>query len=269
MRRHVFAGNWKMHKTAAEAMGLARTLREGLERDATRHEVVVMPPFTALAAVHDVLRGSALALGGQDMHWEREGAFTGAISPVMLRDAGCSHVILGHSERRHVFGETDEAVGRKTRAAFDHGLTPVACVGETLPERQSSRTLEVVARQVEAALRSLKPEEVARMVIAYEPVWAIGTDHVATPEQAQAVHAFLRERVAGSHGDGPARAVRILYGGSVHPANTPDIMAQADVDGVLVGGASLEAEAFLAIVNYRASKSAVEGEGRAVAGATT
>jgi len=252
MRRYVFAGNWKMHKTAAEAIVLARALREGLERDATRHEVVVMPPFTALAAVRDVLRGSTLALGGQDMHWEREGAFTGGISPVMLREAGCTHVILGHSERRHVFGETDEAVGRKTRAAFDHGLTPVACVGETLRERESNRTLEVVGRQVEAALGSLKPQEVACMAIAYEPVWAIGTDHAATPEQAQAVHAFLRERVAASHGDAPARDVRILYGGSVHPANTPDIMAQADVDGVLVGAASLEAEAFLGIVNYRA-----------------
>ena len=248
---------------------LARALREGLERDATRHEVVVMPPFTALAAVHDVLRGSSLALGGQDMHWEREGAFTGAISPAMLRDAGCTHVILGHSERRHVFGEADEAVGRKARAAFDHCLTPVACVGETLPERQSGRTLEVVGRQVAVALGSLKPEEVARMVIAYEPVWAIGTDHVATPEQAQAVHAFLRERVAASHGAAAARDVRILYGGSVHPANTADIMAQADVDGVLVGGSSLEAEAFLGIVNFRASPTAMRGEGRAVAGTTT
>lgn len=251
MRRYVFAGNWKMHKTVAEAVALARALREDLERDATRHEVVVVPPFTALAAVHDVLRGSALALGGQDMHWEREGAFTGGISPVMLRDAGCSHVILGHSERRHLFGETDEAVGRKARAAFDHGLTPVACMGETLRERESNRTLEVVERQVGAALGSLRPEEVARMAIAYEPVWAIGTGRVATPEQAQEVQAFLRQRVAVSHGDAPARDVRILYGGSVTPANTPDIMAQADVDGVLVGGASLEEESFLGIVNYR------------------
>ena len=254
MRHPLFVGNWKMHKTAAEAVVLARALREALERDPTRHEVVVMPPFTALAAVRDVLRGSDLALGGQDMHWEREGAFTGAISPVMLREAGCSHVILGHSERRHVFGELDEAVGRKARAAFDHGLTPVACVGETLRERQSDRTREVVQRQMEAALGSLKPEEVARMVIAYEPVWAIGTDHVATPEQAQAIHAFLRQHVATSHGGGPAREVRILYGGSVHPANTPEIMAQPDVDGVLVGGSSLAAQSFLGIVNYRELK---------------
>ncbi len=251
MRRYVFAGNWKMHKTIAEAVTLARALREGLEREPTRHEVVVMPPFTALAAVREVLKGSAIALGAQNMHWEREGAFTGEISPVMLRDVGCTYVILGHSERRHIFDETDERLSRKSRAAFDHGLTPMVCVGETLAERESSRTLEVVERQIDAALRLLKPDEVARMVISYEPVWAIGTGKVATPEQAQEVQAYLRKRVALSHGDEPARAVRILYGGSVNPANTPGIMAQADVDGVLVGGASLKAESFLGIVNYR------------------
>jgi triosephosphate isomerase (TIM) len=251
MRRYVFAGNWKMHKTIAEAVTLARALREGLDREPTRHEVVVMPPFTALAAVREVLKGSAIALGAQNMHWEREGAFTGEISPVMLRDVGCTYVILGHSERRHIFDETDERLSRKSRAAFDHGLTPMVCVGETLAERESSRTLEVVERQIDAALRLLKPDEVARMVISYEPVWAIGTGKVATPEQAQEVQAYLRKRVALSHGDEPARAVRILYGGSVNPANTPGIMAQADVDGVLVGGASLKAESFLGIVNYR------------------
>ena len=251
MRRYVFAGNWKMHKTIAEAVTLARALREGLEREPTRHEVVVMPPFTALAAVREVLKGSAIALGAQNMYWEREGAFTGEISPVMLRDVGCTYVILGHSERRHIFDETDERLSRKSRAAFDQGLTPMVCVGETLAERESSRTLEVVERQIDAALRLLKPDEVARMVISYEPVWAIGTGKVATPEQAQEVQAYLRKRVALSHGDEPARAVRILYGGSVNPANTPGIMAQADVDGVLVGGASLKAESFLGIVNYR------------------
>jgi len=250
-RRYVFAGNWKMHKTIPEAVALARALREGLEREPTRHEVVVMPPFTALAAVREVLKGSAIALGAQNMHWEREGAFTGEISPVMLRDVGCAYVILGHSERRHIFEETDERLSKKSRAAFDHGITPMVCVGETLAERESSRTLEVVERQVDAALRPLKPDEVARMVISYEPVWAIGTGKVATPEQAQEVQAFLRKRVALSHGDEPARAVRILYGGSVNPANTPGIMAQADVDGVLVGGASLKPESFLGIVNYR------------------
>jgi triosephosphate isomerase len=185
------------------------------------------------------------------MHWEREGAFTGEISPVMLRDVGCTYVILGHSERRHIFDETDERLSKKSRAAFDNGLTPMVCVGETLAERESNRTLEVVERQVERALRPLKAEEVARMVVSYEPVWAIGTGRVATPDQAEEVQAFLRKRIAISHGDDAAEAVRVLYGGSVNPANTAGIMIQADVDGVLVGGASLKAESFLGIVNYR------------------
>jgi triosephosphate isomerase len=242
-----------MHKTIPEAVALARALREGLEREPTRHEVVVMPPFTALQAVSEVLRGGPVALGAQNMHWEREGAFTGEISPVMLRDVGCTYVILGHSERRHIFDETDERLSKKSRAAFDNGLTPMVCVGETLAERESNRTLEVVERQVERALRPLKPEEVARMVVSYEPVWAIGTGRVATPDQAEEVQAFLRKRIALSHGDDAAEAVRVLYGGSVNPDNTPAIMMQADVDGVLVGGASLKAETFLKIVNYRES----------------
>ena len=242
-----------MNKTVAEAVALARALREGVGREPTRHEVAVMPPFTSLPAVAEALQGSPIALGGQDMHWEREGAFTGEVSPVMLRDVGCAFVILGHSERRHVFGESDEAVGRKTRAAFDNGLTPIACVGETLAERESSRTLEVVERQLERALRALSPAEVARAVIAYEPVWAIGTGKVATPEQAQEVHAFIRKRVSSTHGDDSAQAVRVLYGGSVNPGNAAGIMGQPDVDGVLVGGASLKAETFLPIVNYRAA----------------
>jgi triosephosphate isomerase len=252
-RRYVFAGNWKMNKTVAESVALARALREGLERTPTPHEVVVMPPFTALAAVADALKGSPVEIGGQNMHWEREGAFTGEISPVMLRDLGCTYVILGHSERRHVFEETDEGVGKKARAAFDFGLTPIVCVGETLAERESSRTIEVVERQTERGLRALTPEEVTRMVIAYEPVWAIGTGRVATPDQAEEVQAALRKRVATSHGDDAAEAVRILYGGSVNAGNTSGIMIQANVDGVLVGGASLKADSFLAIVNYKPS----------------
>jgi len=210
-----------------------------------------MPPYTALFAVSEAVKGSAIAVGGQNMHWEREGAFTGEISPLMLRDLGCTYVILGHSERRHIFGETDEGVGRKARAACDFGLTPMVCVGETLAERESTRTLEVVERQTERALRALKPEEVARMVISYEPVWAIGTGRVATPEQAEEVQAFLRKRVAVSHGEDAAESVRILYGGSVTPANTAAIMGQANVDGVLVGGASLKPDSFLAIINHK------------------
>jgi triosephosphate isomerase len=253
VRRYLFAGNWKMNKTVADAVALARALREGLAREPATHEVAVMPPFTALPAVADALKGSPIAVGAQNMHWDREGAFTGEVSPLMLRDLGCVYVILGHSERRHVFGESDEAVGRKTRAAFDNGLTPIACVGETLSERESGRTLEVVERQLERALRALSPAEVARAVVAYEPVWAIGTGKVATPDQAQEVHAFVRKRVSASHGEDSAEAVRILYGGSVNPGNAAGIMGQADVDGALVGGASLKAETFLPIVNYRPS----------------
>ena len=251
MRRYVFAGNWKMHKTVAEAVALSRALREGLEKEPTRHEVVVMPPFTALQAAGEALKGSPIAMGAQNMHWEREGAFTGEISPVMLKDLGCTHVILGHSERRHIFGESDDTVARKTRAAVDNGLTPILCVGETLPERESNRTLEVVERQLERALRSLTPDEASRTVVAYEPVWAIGTGRTATAAQAQEVHAFIRKRVTATHGEPAAAALRILYGGSVKPDNIDGLMAQPDVDGALVGGASLKADPFLRIVHHK------------------
>jgi triosephosphate isomerase len=191
-------------------------------------------------------------LAAQHMHAEKQGAFTGEISAAMLRDAGCTHVILGHSERRQLFGETDEGVGRKTRVAFDSGLLPIACVGETLAERDAGGTLEVVGRQLERALRGLTPDEAARAVVAYEPVWAIGTGRTATPEQAQEVHAFIRQRVAVSHGDAVAAAQRILYGGSVKPDNAASLLSMPDVDGALVGGACLEAASFLAIVKAAA-----------------
>jgi triosephosphate isomerase (TIM) len=237
-----------MHKTIPEAVALARALREGLEREPTRHEVVVMPPFTALAAVNEVLKGSPIALGAQNMHWEREGAFTGEISPLMLRDVGCTYVILGHSERRHIFDETDERLSRKSRAAFDHGITPMVCVGETLAERESNRTLEVVERQVDAALRPLKPEEVARMVISYEPVWAIGTGRTATAAQAGEAHAHIRKRLRQWFGADPAERCRVIYGGSVKPDNIRELMDDPDVDGALVGGASLDVGSFGEIV---------------------
>ena len=253
MRRHFVAGNWKMFKTIPEALALVKGLCDGLTRAATEHEVLVAPPFTALRSVADALAGSPVLLGAQNMHWEKEGAFTGEISAAMLRDAGCSHVILGHSERRHVFGETDEGVGRKARAALDHGLLPIVCVGETLPERESNRTLEVVERQLERALRGLTPDETSRAVVAYEPVWAIGTGRNATPDQAQEVHAFIRKRVTTTHGEPAAAALRILYGGSVKPDNIDGLMAQLDLDGALVGGASLKAESFLRIVHYQSS----------------
>jgi triosephosphate isomerase (TIM) len=250
-RRPLIAGNWKMYKTRDEGRALVDALRAGLaERPAI--DVLVAPPFTALAAVGESLAGSGIALAAQNMHFEKEGAFTGEISPAMLRELGVSHVILGHSERRQIFGETDEGVGRKARAAHDNGLVPVLCVGETLAERESNRTLEVVERQTERALRQLSPDEAARSVIAYEPVWAIGTGRTATPEQAQEVHAFIRKLVERSHGETVADATRILYGGSVKPDNVDALMAQPDLDGALVGGACLKADSFLRIVRFRA-----------------
>jgi triosephosphate isomerase (TIM) len=248
MRRPLIAGNWKMFKTTQPAVALAEELRRGAEGEA---EVLVAPPFTALAAVGQALRGSGIRLGAQNMHWEDEGAFTGEVSPVLLRDVGCTHVILGHSERRQLFGETDEGVAKKAQAAFRTGLLPIVCVGETLAEREASRTMEVVERQTERALRALTPDQAAVLVVAYEPVWAIGTGRNATPEQAQEVHGFLRRLVARSHGDPAAAALRILYGGSVKPDNIRSLMDQPDVDGALVGGASLQAGSFLKIVHYQ------------------
>jgi triosephosphate isomerase len=248
MRRPLIAGNWKMYKTVPEAVALAGEVRAGATRADV--EVVLGPPFTALHAVAAALSGSEIGLAAQNMHAENEGAFTGEVSPLMLRDAGCTHVILGHSERRHLFGETDEGVARKAEAALRHGLVPIVCVGETLAERESGRTREVVERQTERALRGLTAEEVARLVIAYEPVWAIGTGRTASPAQAQEAHAFLRSLVTRSHGEPAARALRILYGGSVKPDNIGALMAEADVDGALVGGASLTASSFLKIVDY-------------------
>jgi triosephosphate isomerase len=249
MRRALVAGNWKMYKTLADGLALAQAVRDGVEQEKLGAEVVLVPPFVLLHGLSGVLRGGRVGLGAQNMHWEKEGAFTGEISPPMLKDAGCTHVVLGHSERRHIFGETDDGVGRKARAALDHGLVPIVCVGEQLAERESSRTFEVVERQLERGLRALTPDEVAaRVVVAYEPVWAIGTGKTASPEQAQEVHEFLRRRIAASHGDTVAPHVRILYGGSVKPDNAAALIAQPDVDGSLVGGACLKADSFLAII---------------------
>jgi len=249
MRRTVIAGNWKMYKTVPEAVALATELRAGITR--TDVDVVLGPPFTSLHAVAGAVKGTGIGVAGQNMHPENEGAFTGEVSPLMLKDAGCTHVILGHSERRQLFGETDEGVAKKAEAALRHGLTPIVCVGETLAERESNRTNEVVERQTERGLRGLTADQVAALVLAYEPVWAIGTGRTATPQQAQEVHAFVRGLVARSHGEPAARAVRILYGGSVKPDNIDALMAEADLDGALVGGASLTAASFLKIIHYK------------------
>ena len=247
MPRPFIVGNWKMHKTVAEARALATAVRDGV-RDFGDIDVAVAPPFTALVAVGEVLKGSRVGLAAQTMHEASKGAFTGEVSPVMLKDAGCTHVILGHSERRHLFAETDLAIMKKARAALDHGLIPIVCVGETLDERETSRTFDVVERETEQGLRHVTPEEAARTVVAYEPLWAIGTGKTATPGQAQEVHTFIRKLVARSHGDAVARVMRILYGGSVKPDNAGHLVAEPDVDGALVGGACLEAPSFLGIV---------------------
>jgi triosephosphate isomerase (TIM) len=248
-RRPVLAGNWKMYKLQSEAVKLASALSDGLGNALATRDVVVAPPFTALGVVAEALRGSGIGLAAQNLHFEKEGAFTGEVSAPMLKDAGCSHVIIGHSERRQYFGETDEGVARKAAAALASGLTPIVCVGESLAEREANRTMDVVGRQVDGSLKGLAADAVDEILVAYEPVWAIGTGKVATPEQAQEVHALIRGKIAASHGKKTADGLRILYGGSVKPDNIASLMAQADVDGALVGGASLTAESFLKIVS--------------------
>jgi len=248
MRVPMIAGNWKMYRTAREASQTIRTLR-GLVGEVTDVDVVVCPPFTALPAALEAASGSPLAIGAQDCHWEKEGAFTGEVAVQMLVDLGCSHVIVGHSERRQFFGETDATVDRKIEAVLAHGLTCIGCLGETLQEREAGQTLQVLERQLRGGFaRHLHSP---RLVIAYEPVWAIGTGRTATPAQAQEAHAFLRGLVAAVAGPDVAAAIRILYGGSVKPENIVALMAQPDMDGALVGGASLDPSSFARIVTFR------------------
>ena len=246
-RRKFVCGNWKMHKTQGEARELVRALAPLLEALAGRVQVAVAPPFTALAAAAEALRGTAMELAAQDVHFEKQGAFTGEVSAPMLAEVGCHHGIVGHSERRQLFGETDETVRKKVGALLAAGIRPIVCVGETLAEREAGRTLEVVDRQVRAALSGLPAEPIASLTIAYEPVWAIGTGKTATTAQAQEVHAAIRKLLRELAG-GAADAVRIQYGGSVKPENAAELMAQPDVDGALVGGASLKAQDFSQIV---------------------
>jgi len=248
MRRKLIAGNWKMYKTVAEATALVEEIKKGVA--GAPSDALVAPPFTAIAAVVAAAKGSPVAVAAQNMHFEKEGAFTGEVSAPMLVDAGVSHVILGHSERRQYFAETDDGVAKKTKAALAAGLLPISCVGETLAEREAGRTMEVVGRQMDAILAAVTADEAKKVVIAYEPVWAIGTGKVATPEQAQEVHAFIRSRIAAKHGQPVADVLRILYGGSVKPDNVKGLMALPDVDGALVGGASLKADSFLKLVHY-------------------
>jgi triosephosphate isomerase len=250
MRRPVIAGNWKMYKTIGEAVDFIEKLKPLVEKSA-HCDVVVGPPFTALGAVAEAAKGSNIAVAAQDMHWDREGAHTGDISPAMILDAGCTYVIIGHSERRQDHGETDESVNRKLKSALAVGLKPIVCVGETLAEREAGKTQEVLGRQFRGGFAGLTAAEFSRIIIAYEPVWAIGTGRTATPEMAAESHAFIRGLIRQQFGDDIAGGLRILYGGSVKPDNISGLMAQEDIDGALVGGASLKADSFSAIVNYR------------------
>jgi triosephosphate isomerase (TIM) len=247
-RRRVIAGNWKMFKTQAET----RAFFSGfvpLAGGARHCDIVIAPPFTAISAAVDAARGSNIAIGAQDVFWEKEGAFTGEIAPPMLVEAGCRYVIIGHSERRQYFGETEETVAKKTKAALAVGLTPIVCVGELPEQREAGRTEEVCERQFKGGPGTLTPEEFSRILIAYEPVWAIGTGKTATPEIAADAHRFLRKCAERRFSSEQAQAVRILYGGSVKPDNILGLMAQEELDGALVGGASLDAKSFASIVN--------------------
>jgi triosephosphate isomerase len=243
------AGNWKMYKTPAETTAFFEKFLP-LVAGAAGREIVINAPFVNLAAAVAATAGSNVGIGGQNLYWEKEGAYTGEISGPMLKAAGCEYVVIGHSERRQYFGETDATVLKRTVAALEAGLTPIVCVGELLEEREAGRTNDVLATQFEGGIAGLTPEQFAKIVIAYEPVWAIGTGKTATPEIAGDAHKAIRALVAGKFGADAAAAVRILYGGSVKPNNVKELMAVEDIDGGLVGGASLEAESFAAIVNF-------------------
>jgi len=249
MRKPVLAGNWKMHNSLAEARELVQGIAEELSAfDHSAADVVICPPFTALTAVRELTLGTTFGLGAQNMHWEPRGAFTGEISPLMLKDV-CQYVILGHSERRQFFGETDAGVNRKIRAAFEHGLTPIVCVGENLEQNQAGETTLLVGSQVRGAFEDIKAEDAENVIVAYEPIWAIGTGMAATAEGANDIISEAIRGVLGIlYGPDVAARVRIQYGGSVKPANIMEFMKQPDIDGALVGGACLEAESFAAII---------------------
>ena len=247
MRTPFIAGNWKMFKTVAEASTFVTDLRAAV-KNARGVQVVVGPPFTAIHAAAQAARGSNIEVSAQDLHWEKQGAFTGEISATMIKEAGATYVIVGHSERRQLFGETDAIVNRKVQSAIAQGLTPIMCIGETLDERERSETLAVLDRQIKGGLDGVTADQVAALVIAYEPVWAIGTGRNATAAQAGEAHAHIRTRLRQWFGGDTADKCRVIYGGSVKPDNTKDLIAQPDVDGALVGGASLEVKGFAEIV---------------------
>jgi triosephosphate isomerase len=246
----IIAGNWKMNKTTAEARDLATKLIP-LVADSKDREIVLAPAFTALQSVSDIIKGTNISLSAQNLFWEDKGAFTGEISAEMLLDLGCKYVIIGHSERRQYFGETDETVNKKIRQALNKGLLPIVCVGELLSEREAAKAHDVIDRQITGALKGVAASEMSKVVIAYEPVWAIGTGKTATPDQANEIHAFIRQRIKSLYGVEVAEGLRIQYGGSVTPDNVSALMARPDIDGALVGGASLKPESFAALVNFK------------------
>ncbi len=255
MRRKIFAANWKMNLTPLKARARFAALRADLDPDAAAlardREVVIAPPFVAIAAAAQALAGSSIELGAQNMHFEDSGAFTGEVSAPMLKECGVRQVILGHSERRRLFGETDSLVNQKLKAALRHGLKPIVCIGETLEERDAGRTLDVVLSQLNAGLAGLDDSQLAKITLAYEPVWAIGTGRNATPEQAHAVHSAIRGALEERTRQDVAGGIRILYGGSVTAENVDSLVSQPDIDGALVGGASLKADAFSRVVRAR------------------
>ena len=249
-RKPIVAGNWKMNKTTSEARDLAARLAP-LVSGVKDREIVLAPTFTSLQAVSEAIKGTNMVLAAQNMHWEDKGAFTGEISAEMLLDLGCKYVIIGHSERRQYFGETDESVNKKAKQALRKGLCAILCVGETLAEREAGKLNDVISRQVTGGLKDIGAEDMKKLVAAYEPVWAIGTGKTATPEQANEVHSLIRQKVKTLYGAEIAEGLRIQYGGSVTPENVSSLMAKPDIDGALVGGASLKPDTFAALVNFR------------------
>jgi len=248
MKLPFICGNWKMYKTVAETVKYVKEFRS-LVKDFTGVEIVLAPPFTAIHAAAEAARASNVAIAAQDLYWEREGAFTGEVGAAMVREAGAEYVIIGHSERRTLFGETDASVNRKTHAAFSAGLLPIVCIGETLDQRERNETFDVLDRQIKAGLDHITAEQIALLVIAYEPVWAIGTGRNATPAQAAEAHGHIRQRLRQWFGGDAAEQCHVIYGGSVKVENIGDLASQADVDGALVGGASLDLRAFAEIVS--------------------
>ncbi|MSR76905.1 MAG: triose-phosphate isomerase [Candidatus Omnitrophica bacterium] len=257
MKRPLIAGNWKMFKTVDEAVSLVQTIKAGVSRGADS-QIVICPPFTALYAVSKALEGSRIDLGAQNMHPENEGAYTGEISPPMLKDVGCRYVILGHSERRQYFKETSVFINEKVKTALKYSLVPIVCIGETLQEREAKQQFEIVKAQMEQTFKDLSKEEMLKLVIAYEPIWAIGTGRTASPEQAEQMQSYIRRLLKETYSSESAVKIQIIYGGSVKPDNIAALMKKPNVDGALVGGASLKAETFVQIVQNATSEIHIE-----------